>query len=235
MLENYKPPEPEYLANLVLRKGCGTGEAGDRCAIQEVRAWEGLDASIDACPDTDDPLIVALVIRIQDARPEWRKAIVPLLPKIPGSRGSDALSLRRLYRCADWQIRELLPAIMEMWPELKTEAKKLRGLEAIVDRQTAKAVADQLARTRDRALDLDLALDLAVAVARTRVRARDLASDLVLDLARDVAVALARARARGLDLDLDLDLDGKLSPVALIAELLDMQEPAATQTLKKGK
>lgn len=183
MLENYKPPEPEYLANLVLRKGCGTGEAGDRCAIQEVRAWEGLDASTDACPDTDDPLIVALVIRIQDARPEWRKAIVQLLPKIPGSRGLDALSLRRLYRCADWRIRELLPAIMETWPEMKTEAAKLRGLEAIVDRQTAKAAADQL----------------------------------------DIALALA------IDLARDLDLDGKLSPVALIAELLDMQEPAAPE------
>ena len=184
----------EYLSTLKLRAGCGTGEPGDRCAIQEVRAWEGLDPSNAECPPDADPLIVSLVIRIQDAREAWRKQVVPLLPLIPGSIGSDALQWRRLYRCADWQIRQMLPAIIDFWPELKNTAAGLRGLAPVVDRETAKLAADHL----DRALAHDLALALALDRA----------------CARALALALDLARARALNLD----------PVSLISELLAMQD-----------
>ena len=207
---------PEYLEHLTLRHGLGTGKPGDRCSTQEVRAWLDLDPSTDACPLCADPLIWSLVIRVQDRREEWRHAMPPLLPKLARSKGSEELSLRRLYRCADWQIRELLPAIMETWPGLKEEAAKLRSLAPVSNRQTAKLAADQL----DLALDFDLAIDpvfdFAIDLAIARVRA------IALALALDVALACARDLARALDLD--LDLDGEISPVALIAELLDMPE-----------
>ena len=205
-------PDAEYLSKLTLRSRCGTGKPGDRCAIQEVRAWEGLDPSVDECPPDADPLIVSLVIRVQDADPKWRAAIVPLLPLIPGSHGSDALQWRRLYRCADWQIRQVIPSLCDFYPGMRDAAKALRGLAPITDRQTAKLAADQLdlARDRDRALDRALALDLDLA--------RDL--DRADRAARALDLALARAiyRARALDLDRDLD------PFGLIAELLAMKE-----------
>ena len=123
---------PEYLSRLTLRHGLGTGRPGDRCSTQEVRAWLDLDPSTDACPPCADPLIWSLVIQVQDRRDEWRAAMPPLLPKLAGSKGSDTLSLRRLYRCADWNIRELIPAIMETWPEMKEAARALEMREPII-------------------------------------------------------------------------------------------------------
>jgi hypothetical protein len=227
---------PEYLEHLTLRHGLGTGKPGDRCSTQEVRAWLDLDPSTDACPPCAEPLIWSLVIRVQDRRDEWREAMPPLLPKLAGSKGSDALSLRRLYRCADWQIRELLPAIMETWPELKEEAAQLRAVKPVINRQTAKLAADQIDLAHALALDLDLASARDLAVARDLARALALAIDydlaLAIALALDLDLALDLARARAIARALDLAsaralaraLAGKLSPVALIAELLDMQE-----------
>jgi hypothetical protein len=205
---------PEYLSKLALREGCGTGAPGDRCAIQEVRAWEGLDPASDGCPPDADPLIVALVIRVQDASPVWRAALVPLLLSIPGSRGSEALQWRRLYRYADWQIRQVIPALCDRCPELRDSAAALRSLAPIVDRQTAQLAVDQLALARafahDRALARACALDLALALAR--------------DIALDIALDIDLARALALALDIDRALARAL--VALIAEMLAMSDDA---------
>jgi hypothetical protein len=205
-------PTPEYLSALKLRAGCGTGKPGDRCAIQEVRAWEGLDPAKDECPPDADPLIVSLVIRVQDVRAEWRQALIPLLPQIPGSRGSDALQWRRLYRCADWQLRRALPALCDFYPEMKEAAANLRALGPVVDRKTAKLAADQLglASARDRDLGLASARDLALALASDRDLASAIAIDLASAIASDRDLGLASARDR--------------DPVAMIGELLAMKE-----------
>jgi len=54
---------PAYLAALVLVEGGGSGAPGDRGAIQEVRAWLGLDPSSDTVPDNVCPVIGAAVYR----------------------------------------------------------------------------------------------------------------------------------------------------------------------------
>ena len=234
---------PKYLAHLQLRSGGGTGEPGDRCAVQEVRAWLGLNPKSDACPPSVDPIIHRLVITMQDRRADWRQEIVFLLPKLPGSKGSDALQWHRLYRLSDWQTREALPAIMDLYPSRREEAAKLRALEAIVDPRTAKLAADQLdlalasalnrARTLDinrartLALDLSLALDFDPARDLDLTLDRDLARDLdrdlarVLDRARDLARTLARASAFAFAYVAESKLP---SPVDLIAELLAMRD-----------
>ena len=142
---------PEYLSNLTLRKGCGSGKPGDCCAIQEVRRWLDLDPSTDACPPTVDPLIHRLVIRVQDERADWRQEIVPLLTQLPGSRGDEELLMRRAYRCVDWAIRESLPVTLDYWDETKALAKQLAALGAIRDRKSARAALDALAALAARA------------------------------------------------------------------------------------
>jgi hypothetical protein len=100
----------DYLASLSLRGEPGTGAPGDRCAIQEVRAWLDLDASTDEIPGCVSPLVGTLVIRTQDASKAWRDELRDVLPLLVGSRGSDALEWRRVYRVLDWSVREAMPA-----------------------------------------------------------------------------------------------------------------------------
>jgi len=86
---------PAYLAALVLVEGGGSGAPGDRCAIQEVRAWLGLDPSSDTVPDNVCPVIGAAVYRADHSTRCDRRALAQVLPRLLGSRGSAALTQRR--------------------------------------------------------------------------------------------------------------------------------------------
>src|SRR6185369_6072983 len=56
----------EYFAHLSLRGGKGDGQEGDRCSIQERRAWEELNAKLDEIPEGDCPVVGKFMIRFQD-------------------------------------------------------------------------------------------------------------------------------------------------------------------------
>ena len=98
------------LAALVLVDGAGSGAPGDRDAIQEIRAWLGLYASSLVPDDCVCPVVGAAAIRCNDHSGVARAALVPLLPRLIGSRGSAALTRRRQWAVADTVIRESTPA-----------------------------------------------------------------------------------------------------------------------------
>jgi hypothetical protein len=137
-------PNAEYLSKLHLREGKGSGAEGDRCAIQEVRAWEGLDPTSDDIPETDCPVIGRLIIGLQDARESWREAIVPLLPRLVGSRGSIDLTRRRAFAAADWAVRNRAPLALDA-AGFKDRARALRGLPMVKDESSARAAAARAA------------------------------------------------------------------------------------------
>src|SRR5579872_5005541 len=60
-------PTREQFDAVNLRLGKGSGKEGDHCAVQVVRAWEGLSPSTDTVPDTDSQVCGRFMIRFQDA------------------------------------------------------------------------------------------------------------------------------------------------------------------------
>ncbi len=138
------PTIPADLSAIELRKGCGSGEEGDRCAIQEYRAWCGLDASSDKRPEGVCPVLHRLVIGLNDARSEWRKAIVAWLPKLADSEGTPETRQARAFKAADWAVRVFAPIALDARGYAE-HATKLRALAAIVDKETAKTAKDAAA------------------------------------------------------------------------------------------
>ncbi len=169
---------PEYLNELRdrLKQGAGSGALGDRCSIQEVRAWLDLDPSTDGCPDCVCPVLHKLVIITQDRRLAWRREIALLLPQLVGSRGSADLTQRRAYRCADWAIRTVTPFALDAavkalkaariprHPAILAEhAAKLRALNEITgnaDADAAAAAAAAAAADADAPSPVDLIREL---------------------------------------------------------------------------
>jgi hypothetical protein len=100
---------PEYLDELTLVDCIGTGAVGSRCAMQEVRAWLGLDPQWDEIPSCVDDLCGALTILIQDGHSEWRRSIKKLLPRLVGSRDNEKLYRRESY-LINWALRVATPA-----------------------------------------------------------------------------------------------------------------------------
>jgi hypothetical protein len=138
---------PEYIAALKLRIGKGTGEEGDRCALQERRAWTGLDPASDAVPETDSKVLGRFLIRFQDGirDDELRNRVCgPLLVKLVGSKASAKIERKRAWVAVDWVCREILPMYLELNPELASHAEALRALPEI----TNKAAAENAASVR---------------------------------------------------------------------------------------
>ena len=126
------------LATLHLRRGIGvSAQDGDRCAIQECRAAEGLDATTDRVfGSTISRVIAQYVIRAQDAREDWRTEIARYLPQLHRTAASTAVELRRAYRYADHACRVSAPLALDA-ACLHADAATLRALAPIVDCATA--------------------------------------------------------------------------------------------------
>lgn len=138
---------PDYLANLELCKGVGSGEKGECCAIQERRRWDGLNSESDEIPTTDSYVVGRLIISINDSSGVWRSKLGPYLLKLRGSGRKD--DKRRALRMADWALREVLPDAIDTCAkicdsettrdlsaraeELRGYAKQLRDSEPIAD------------------------------------------------------------------------------------------------------
>jgi hypothetical protein len=131
---------PADLTTIELRKGCGSGKEGDRCAIQEYRAWCGLDPAGDSRPEGVCPVLHSMVIGLNDARLEWRRALVNWLPLLANTEGNAATRQARAYKAADWAVRVFAPLALDAkYPE---HAAKLRAMAEIVNKETAKAGKD---------------------------------------------------------------------------------------------
>jgi hypothetical protein len=126
---------PEYLEHLQLRGGCGSGEEGDCCAIQERRRWDGLDSKSDAIPVTDSLLVGKLLIRLNDCSDVWRSKLGPYLVKLRGSGRDERTEIRRALRLCDWSLREVLPEAIDI-------AVKLSDGDSESTRELVKLAAD---------------------------------------------------------------------------------------------
>jgi len=131
---------PQYLENLCLQEGKGDGTEGHRCAIQEVRAWLTLDAASDAVPECVCPVIGRLIIGLNDISAAHRKALVPLLPRLVGSKAELAVTIRRAFAVADWAVRVVAADALRS-AKLEAEAEKLAALAPIVDETTSYAAS----------------------------------------------------------------------------------------------
>ena len=153
----------EYLQSLTLISGVGNGTAGQRCAMQEVRAWLDLDAASDEVPACVCPVIGRMVIGLNDAAPATRASLRSRLPAIIGTRGSDALSRARAYLALDWLIRVYTPAWLDRVPSLVPHAAAIRALGEIVDRESAVMAGPVMRAARDAAWDVARAIAVAAA------------------------------------------------------------------------
>jgi hypothetical protein len=80
---------------------------------------------------------------------EERQLLAPLIPRLIGSRSTPEVELRRACLLIDGVLRRIVPMSLDIvkWTDL---AKRLRGIEAVVDIYTAR-VAEQIARLVSRA------------------------------------------------------------------------------------
>src|SRR6185436_7568364 len=132
----------DYLAHLRLQLGKGSGAPGERCAIQEVRAWLDLDASTDEIPDCVSKVCGRFMIRFQDSIKDDAlrvKLCAPLLVQLVGSRASSKIERQRAWVAVDWVTREIAPLWLDQCPELGEHAAALRGLPEITSQATADA------------------------------------------------------------------------------------------------
>jgi len=220
---------PEYLASLRLRRGCGSGNEGDCCVIQERRRWDGLNAASYDIPETDSLVVGKLLIQINDASAVWRAKLGPYLIKLRGSGRDERTEIRRSLRLYDWSLREVLPEAIdiavkasdgdsEQTRELSKLATDLRAARSVLeayDAEIAKGSADLDARA-DLAALAALADLAALAALAARAARAALAALAALD-ARDALAALD-ARDALADLAALADLDA-LADLAALADL----------------
>jgi hypothetical protein len=198
---------PEYLAALTLREGPGRGSDGDRCAVQEARNGLGYDSSTDEATPCMSTVCRQLTIAVQDARPDWRAEVRYVLPALIGSRVSDDVEERRIYRLIDWIVREMAPCALRVLTRNHALAPHLAARASAYALEAISPIVDEQARMDARkvylALDIDIDLNL------TRV------IDLALDRVLDSSIASAISIADRLNLH--------PSPVTILRELCEMR------------
>ena len=149
---------PERLAALPpLGKGAHDSPEKGMCAL-EAAAW------IAGEPHTDHPACVCPVIAAfcrawNDGLPaNERNAILrPLIPRLVGTRGSDALARRRALMAADWLVREHTPAWLRA-AGLTAHADTLAALPEITDMAQVPSIRGAIEAARR---DADAARDAA--------------------------------------------------------------------------
>src|SRR5678809_955095 len=93
-------PTLEEFEGLSLRKGAGSGQEGDHCAVQVRRRWEGLDSRSYDIPETDSRVCGAFLIRFQDRISDdaiRNRLVPPLAVRLIGSGRVTAVERRRAW------------------------------------------------------------------------------------------------------------------------------------------
>jgi hypothetical protein len=153
------------------------------------------------------PVITTFMISWNDALlsdEERTRLLLPLIPKIVGTRGSEALESRRATMAADWLVRTHAPAWLRL-AGLTAEADALAGLPEITDFAQTPSImeplrASRVAAERKWAAAGDAARDAvraaAWAAAGTAAWAAAVAAWAAAGTARDAAWGAAGAAAR---------------------------------------
>ena len=132
---------PERLQKLpAIELASGTHmDVGDGMCAVEAAAWLAGEKHSDH-PDCVCPVVGAYVHRVNDAfSPAWRnRLLLPLVPKLVGSRSTREVELKRAFLAVDVAIRTQLPKQMDVMLR-EVVATNLRALQPIVDAGTAEA------------------------------------------------------------------------------------------------
>jgi hypothetical protein len=152
-MKTIDPARVERLLKEVhLRSGSGSGinSKADACIMQAVDWLAGGDGKTDA-PRCADPAIRGFCIRLNDAPvfSQWRDELKPYAARIVYTNMGKKFTVTRLFMCADWAIRRIVPLAFDYWAEttkvganhIKAAdwAAKLRACAPIVDDASAKA------------------------------------------------------------------------------------------------
>jgi hypothetical protein len=87
-------------------------------------------------PQCACPVITSFMISWNDGLPtnaDRDRLLKPFIPRLVGSRSTDAVAERRSYLALDWLVRVYTPQWLDLVPTLREHAAQLRGLEQITD------------------------------------------------------------------------------------------------------
>lgn len=110
-------------------------------------------------PACASPCIAAFVQTWNDGLPQRERdeLILPLIPRLVGTRGSEVLERRRIAIVADWLVRTHLPAWFRLG-KLNVEADELADRAELMDVAELASLCDHLKRARKRAAVANLTL-----------------------------------------------------------------------------
>ena len=177
--------DQDRLAEVAVLHAGGHSPGDQMCAMEAVAFIAGEPWSDH--PQCASPVIGAFMRAWNDGLPDAERntLLLPLIPRLVGTRGSDALEERRSLMAADWLVREHTPAWLEL-AGLKDQAAMLRALPEITSMAQVPSVRSPLEAVRK---------DAAAAWAAAWDAAGDAARDAAWDAARDAAWDAARAAA----------------------------------------
>ncbi|MDE3749485.1 glycosyltransferase family 61 protein [Methylobacterium radiotolerans] len=137
--------------------GLQEGSARGVCAL-EADAYSAGDAHSDRQAYTS-PSLAAFVRTWGDGLPQVERdaMVLPLMPRLQGTRGSQALERRRVALFTDWLVRTHVPAWFRL-AKLNVEGDALADLPEIEDVTGLAALCDHLSRARKRAAIANLTL-----------------------------------------------------------------------------
>ena len=176
--------DTERLAEIVtLDKGSHKPPNGNFAAcVMEAVAYVSGEPWSDH-PECACPVITAFLVNWNDALSDTDRTrlLVPLIPKVVGTRGSAALANRRATMAVDWFIRVQTPAWLRL-AGLTTQAEKLEAFPEIVDFAKTPSIKPTLDAIRSDATAAGAAAGAAAGVA-ARAAARAAAWDAAWDAA----------------------------------------------------
>ena len=235
--------DPARLAKITaLANGAHNANSKQMCAMEAV-AFIAREPWSDH-PQCASPVIGAFMRAWNDGLPDDERTalLLPLIPRLVGTRGSAALENRRATMAADWLIRVQTPAwlrlaglaqhadALENFPEI-TDFAKTPGIKPVLE--AARSDASK-ARAAARAAAWDAAWDAAGAAAWAAAgdAAGDAAADAAWAAARDAAWDAAGAAARDAARDAAWDAAGaalnttrlrlQQSALALVNRMIDV-------------
>ncbi|WP_342110984.1 glycosyltransferase family 61 protein [Methylobacterium sp. SI9] len=150
--------DPDRLARVTtLAAGPHAGAGSGLCALEAVAYVAGEPHS--DRPACASPALSAFIRTWSDGLPQAARdaLILPLVPRLVGTRGSEALERRRVALAADWLVRTHLPAWFRL-AKLNVEGDALANRPALTDSADLAAWCDHLEQARKRAKVANLTL-----------------------------------------------------------------------------
>jgi hypothetical protein len=180
----------------VLKRGSHSSFEAGACLMEAV-AWLAGEPHSTA-PACASPLLTRFGICLNDyLRNNERQLLAPLIPMLIGTRASRAVDIQRAYVLANAAVREIVPIALDA-VKLPDMAARLRGLAAIVDRETAAAARTEAYAVRNEAYrcrDAAVAAYTRVLYAAADANAAAWATYAAYAAAADAAAAAANADA----------------------------------------